>query len=107
MGGEEGQHLLQRLIFGFDIDQQVGAIKTGDKGVFVAKVQRRFNIFLHPWRGRGGEGDTNGVGQPLAHRHELAIFRAEIMSPLRDAMAFVNHQRLNAHLVEQEQRFRA
>ena len=82
MGLQEVDHLLRHVGLGLHADKEVGPVEAGEKFIFIAETERLFDIFLHT-RGRGGgQGQANRIGKTLAHGHNFAIFRAEIMTPL-------------------------
>ena len=54
------------------------------------------DVLPDPLGGSGREGGDRHLGKPRAYAMELAILRAEVMTPVRNAMRLVDDQRGNA-----------
>ena len=69
---------------------QIGAAKAGDVLVRIAKAELVDDVAANAFGGAGGEGGDGEIGKNLAEAAELAVFRAEFVAPLGDAMGFVD-----------------
>ncbi len=67
----------------------------------VHQVQALGNFALGRRVGGGGQGHARDVWPALVQYGELAVFRAEIMAPLRDAMRLVDGEQRDAAAFQQ------
>src|SRR5256885_1225671 len=68
----------------------VGAVEAGDETVFSADLQM-FDDLCPGWRVcRGGEGNARQAGEDVCEAVEGAVFRPEIMAPLRNAVGLID-----------------
>src|SRR5258706_5536422 len=70
------------IAFGDHFDEQVFAVKAGDKLVRLGKAKAGFDVRADSRGGRRRECLAYSGGEALAHSSYLAIFRAKVMSPL-------------------------
>ena len=75
---------------------QVGPVEAGHVHARLAQRELPHDVLPDPLRGRGGERSDRYVGEARAQPMQLAVFRAEIVAPFRDAMRLVDDQRRNA-----------
>ena len=68
----------------------VGPIEAGEEHLALLQLQPLTNIDLGARVGGGGEGQPWHLGKALRQLIELAVFRAEIVPPLRHAMGFID-----------------
>ena len=70
---------------------EVGTVETGDEGLGLFHLQVFDNVLLHLGGGRGGECQDGNVGMDGRDGiAQTAVFGAEIVAPLRDAMRLVD-----------------
>ena len=75
---------------------QVGAIETGDVNARLAQRELPHDVLPDPFGGGRSERCDRYVGETCAQPMELAVFRAEIVTPFGDAMSLVDDQGRNA-----------
>src|SRR5208282_6367563 len=102
----KAKHLGQCVVTRFDGEKQVRAVEAGHKFTFGGNAQQAPDVLTDPWRGRGGEGEADGLREAAAHLLKLAVFGAEIVAPLRDAVRLVNGQASQPALFKQHECFR-
>ena len=83
---------------------QVRTMKAGNVFIRLAEMELGENVSPDVFGCAGGEGGDGAVGKALAQAAELAVFGAEFVSPLGDAVGFVNGEKLDGHLLEPTQR---
>src|ERR1700685_3690201 len=81
--------LLKRLIFAHQISK-IRAVKAGDVFIGLAKLELRQNVVTNVARGAGRERGNGMIGKMRAQAAQLPVFGAEFVSPLGDAMSFVD-----------------
>src|SRR5262249_44690509 len=82
------------------LEMQTWPVEIGDDSLDVGQSERCDYVSLDFGSGRRGQREKRGAFEfrrALKHR---AVMRAEIMSPLADAMRLVNHHRSEEHTSE-------
>ena len=80
---------------------QIGSVKTGHENRRLLQLQERHDVLLHLRRRRGREGaDDRPLGQRLQRGGDGAIARPKIMTPLADAMGFIDHAHRHIEFTE-------
>ncbi len=95
--GDQLHGLIDGVLLLYDLQKQIRPVKAGNKSIGPGHLQNACYILLNPGGRRCRERHTDSIGQTLAHIGKLAIFRAKIMAPLRDAVRFINSQTVCAH----------
>jgi hypothetical protein len=97
-GHKRGQELslgLQRLdLQHFDVD--VLSLKPLDHDGCVGHTQRFEDVFLDLGSGRGGQSDGGGVSECLSNCSKTQVVGAKVVTPLREAVGFVDGQKAQA-----------
>ena len=77
------------------VQEQVGAVETGDLAQGILQLQALRNVVPHLCCGGGGEGGHHrAAGESVQELGDLQIAGAEVLSPLGDAVGLVHgHQR--------------
>ena len=77
------------------VQEQVGAVETGDLAQGILQLQALRNVVPHLCCGGGGEGGHHrAAGEGVQKLGDLQIAGAEVLSPLGDAVGLVHgHQR--------------
>ena len=99
---DELQQLPRGVFFLDDGVADVGPVKAADELARALQLQPLDDVGARECIGRGGEGDEWYAGPVLVQQGERAVFRAEVMASLVDAMRFVNGEQ--AELVARAQR---
>ena len=101
-------HKLQKLLFAAvffdDLVVDVGAVEAGDEFGGVFQVQVVFDVGAGFGVGGGGEGDAGNGGIAVGQKAELAVFGAEVVPPLADAVGFVDGKQADGGVVEKTQK---
>src|SRR6185503_303348 len=93
----EPEHLrVGRLRFGSHGVVQVGPVEARNVDARLTQCELPHDVLPDAFRGSGCECGDRYVGEARAQPMQLAVFRAEIVTPLRDAMRLVHDQRGNA-----------
>jgi large exoprotein involved in heme utilization and adhesion len=79
-----------RLVLRDDAVGEVRAVETGDEGGVGAQLQVLDDVGADALGGRGGERHDRHAGQEGAELRDLAVFRAEIVAPLGNAVRLVD-----------------
>ena len=85
-----------------DFDVKVLAVETGDEFVCGGEFERGADILPDPGGGGGSERQADRFREALAHLDDLAIFGAEVVAPLRDAVRFVDREQVHFHAARSE-----
>ena len=92
----------------FDREVQIGAVEAGRDDERVLETERTDDVVADlGGRGRGEGGNERALGQGGKKVEDLQIARAEILSPLRDAVRLVHRHHGNRHAaceIEEERR---
>src|SRR5580658_8531102 len=70
----------------------------------IAEAELRNDVVPYPARGAGGKGGDRDRGETLAQHAELAVFRPELVAPLRNAVRLVDREELERNAAEPSQR---
>src|SRR5581483_447573 len=70
--------------------RQVGTVHVADQPPRPAQAQLRADVLLHLRRRRGRKGHARHLGRLVQHRAELAVFRTEVVPPVRDTVRLVD-----------------
>ena len=68
--------------------------------VRIAQTELLDDVMADALGGAGGKGGDRAVGEKFAEAAELAIFGAEVVAPLGDAMGFVNGEERDGDTAE-------
>lgn len=98
---KEAGELVEAVVFGFDFEEEVVPVETGDKFVRGLEIESFFDILLNPRCGRGRECHAYGVGEFLSYLHDLPVLGPEVVSPFGDAVGFVDSDAVHADIGEQ------
>ena len=86
----DDEFVLQRFLgFAYDV-AEIFAAETGDGFQRIAEFELLDDVVADLLRGAGGEGGDRAIWEERAKLAELAVFGAEIVSPLGDAVGFVD-----------------
>ena len=83
----------RRAGLGDDLVCQIRAVEAREEDLRVAEFELFDDVLAHALGGGGGEGEYRDVRNQLPHFLEAAVFRAEIVAPLADAVRLVHRQR--------------
>ena len=64
----------------------------------MVQVELPDDIFARDFVGGGGQGYDRDLRKLLVQNSHLRIFRTEVMSPLRDAVRFVDGKKRDMHI---------
>ncbi|MNE14068.1 hypothetical protein D3C80_1069270 [compost metagenome] len=91
---DKSYNMFQYLVFGtlrYYFIIQVGPVKGRNKYLWCSQLQVFNDIVLHFRCSGGGQGNNWQIGVDLFdHGTEFTVFRAEIMSPLRNTVCFIH-----------------
>ena len=73
-------------------DVQVRPMETGDEGLRLLHLQRAQDVVARARIGGRGQRDARHAGELLGQTRKPAVLRAELVSPLRDAMRLVDRE---------------
>ena len=92
---------LLQVDLGLDLVIKIWPVKRGNKNIRFAKSQVLYNITLHFWCGSCGKCDDGDMlVDHIHHFTQPAVLGPEIMSPLRNAMRFINREKRNFQVLE-------
>ncbi len=83
---------------------EVRPIERSDELDGIHQTELRGDVAPHPRGGRRGVGVHADPGQPLPKLRQLTVLRSEVVSPLADAVRFVNRHEADAACREQRQK---
>ena len=89
------------LVAPFYGEAQVGTVERGDERPGMVQVKLPDDIFARDFVGGGGQGDDGHVRELLVQNPHLCVFRPEVMSPLRDAVRFVDGEKRDVHVPQE------
>ena len=89
------------LVAPFYGEAQVGTVERGDERPGMVQVELPDDIFARDFVGGGGQGDDGHVRELLVQNPHLCVFRPEVMSPLRDAVRFVDGEKRDVHVPQE------
>ncbi len=92
---EDLDGLLDRVALLDDFNVEILAVETGDEFVGRGELERGTDVLPYPRRGCGRERQADRIREAISHFDELAIFGAEVVPPLRDAVGFVDREQGN------------
>ena len=78
--------------FGGDLVFEIRPVEAGEETRGVAQLQLDDDVLAHPLGRGGGERQHRDVRDELADLLQAAVFRAEIMPPLADAVRLVHRE---------------
>src|SRR5437879_2896829 len=70
-------------------------------------AEDRPNVVPHALGGRRGQGETSCAREPVADLSQAAVFRPEVVAPFRDAVGFVDREKVDPALFEKYEYFRS
>src|SRR5260370_14352620 len=78
-------------------------MEAGDVFIRLTQMKLGKNIGANVFRCASGEGGNRTVGKALAEAAQLAVFGTEFVSPLGDAVRFINGEKCDRHLLQPTQ----
>ena len=84
--------LIKRFIFFHQCVADIRAVKAADVDQRITEAQPRTNIRARGVIGGSRQGNDRHTRQMLAKLAYRAVFRPEIVSPLRDTVRFIHRQ---------------
>ena len=90
MAAEKRKQLGMRFLFGQDMIEQVRAVERSPDQPGLPQAEPGKDVSLHLGRGRSRERRHRALGEPLDKPGKRQIIRAEIMSPLGNAVRLVD-----------------
>jgi hypothetical protein len=100
---QEIEQLPARIVLLGDAVADVGPVEGADELARVLQAQALDDFVAGRLVGGGGERNARHVGPAFVQQVELAVFRAEVVAPLRDAVGLVNGEQGDGAAVEQAQ----
>ena len=97
---QQGQQRVQRMAFELDGVGQVGTVEAGDEHPGFPETQLRQDVFPYRLGSGGREGNGGSVGANFPQRFQFTIGRAEVMTPVGDAVGFVDGDELDIQLFQ-------
>ena len=82
---------------------QVLSVKAADKSVFRRNAERLRDVFLNARRRGRRQRDADRVWKRTPNRPKLAVFRAEVMPPLRNAVRLIDGDTGDVRFFQQRQ----
>ena len=89
---EKWQQLTAQVVERLHAVADVGPIEAGQEHLALLQAQSLADVLAGAGIGRGGEGEPRHLWEACRQLIELAVFGAEIVAPLRDAMGFVDRE---------------
>ena len=86
----KAEQLFVRTLLRQNAISEIGTIEAGDVTFRLAQTKLFEDVAPHAWSGSRGQRHHRRFRKQFAQLHKLAIFRSKVMSPLADAMRFVN-----------------
>ena len=90
---EKGQQLGVEVLLGQDVVKQVGPVEGGPDQPRIAQAEPGENVLFHSGGGGRRERRDRTVREPLHKAGQGQIVRAEVVSPLRNAVGFVDGEK--------------
>ena len=87
------EKLTVKIVLIGDLIEEIGAVKGGDDAERVAEFERRLDVVSDLFRRGRGEGGDWAIREEVGDLPELQVVFAEVVSPLRDAMRFVDREK--------------
>ena len=94
---QDVQQFLAIVLGSADDVGQVGPLEAHAEDVGTGKAQSCLYVVHYLGRGGGRQGEDGNAGQQVAHFGNLQVGGAEVVAPLRDAMAFVHGYQVDVH----------
>src|SRR6266404_9588780 len=98
--GAEKQFVLRSGVGLADDVAEVPTAESSDVFVGIPEAELFDDVAANALCGAGGEGGNGAVGKNLAQAAELAVFGAEFMAPLGNAMGFVDGEKGNGEALQ-------
>lgn len=90
---EKGQQLGVEVLLGQDMVKQVGPVEGGPDQPRIAQAEPGEDVLFHGGGGGRRERRDRTVREPLHKAGQGQIVRAEVVSPLRNAVGFVDGEK--------------
>ena len=97
---DERRILVRVRLGGNDVVPQVRPVEAGDDGLGILEPELPHDIGADMLGRRRGERHDRRPAEPFAHLCDAQVARAEIVTPLADAMCLVDRQQRHTHLLE-------
>ena len=97
---EDFADLFQQVVARQHAVGQVGPVEVADQDDGVAQGELGDDVAADLFGGGGGVGMDGGVGEELAEAGQHAIFGAEIVAPVADAVGLVDGEGVDADLLQ-------
>src|SRR5450830_725516 len=104
--GQERQQLLARLLLRHDAVKNIRPVKARQEALGVLQMQALDDFFAGTLVGGGGQGDTRNVGEQFRQLPQLQVFTAEIVTPLRYAVSFIDGEQGDFQALQEGQHAR-
>ena len=96
MAPQHLQYLRLHIDAGNDAVDQIGTVEGADEHHRVLQSQLIGDVAAHALRGGGRVGVHAGLGKAALEVGELAVFRPKVVTPVADAVGFIDGE--SAHL---------
>ena len=90
MAADDFEHLFELIPAREGPEDQVGPVGVADEDRGGAQAQLVENVPLHGGCRRRRQGHAGRLGKVVHGRGQAAVFRAEVVSPVRDAVGFID-----------------
>ena len=104
---DKAQQLLLGLVLFDDVIGQVRPVKAGQEDPRLFQPQVMADLLAGIRVGGGGQGNARHVRKAIGQYAEFPVFRTEVVSPLADAMRFVNGEQADFHRRDPVEKARA
>ena len=94
------------LIAPFHLQTEVGTVEGRNKHLRISHGQLLYDVLPGYFVCCCSQCDNRYIGKLLAEHFQLCIFRTEIMSPLGNAVSFINGKKRNTDILQQKIQFR-
>ena len=103
MAADDAEHVaagIAATAFLLGDDAQVRPVEGALVASRLAHAERADDVERDPPRGRGGQGQDGHVAKLTLQVAQLAIRRSEVVTPVADAVGFVDHDQADAAIGE-------
>ncbi len=89
-----------KITTGEDAVGEVGPVEVANEEFGVFECELMGDVFADLFGGGGGEGVDGAIGENLFEIGELAVFGAEVVAPVADAVGFIDGDGADAGVAE-------
>ena len=97
--------LMERIAAWLGCQEKIGPVETADELPGSIDLEKLADVLPDARGGGGRQGQAHGGGKTVSDFSQLAVFGAEIVSPLGDAVGFIHGKACQAAILEQSQGF--